>query len=75
VIIYTREACPLCNKGIAACRAVLGEENVELVDIDLDLSLMEKYTNRVPVVETSDGVLVAEGIVTESALREFNFRR
>jgi hypothetical protein len=27
------------------------------------------------VIETPDGVVIAEGIITESALRQFSFRR
>jgi hypothetical protein len=45
------------------------------VDVDLDLDLMEKYTDRVPVIETVDGVVVDEGIIEESTLRSFSSRR
>jgi hypothetical protein len=72
VFIYTRQACPLCDKGIAAARSVFGEDQITLVDVDLDLELMKKYTNRVPVIETEDGVVVDEGVVTEEALRVFS---
>ncbi len=72
VVIYTRQACPLCDKGIAAARSVFGEDQITLVDVDLDLELMEKYTNRVPVIETEDGVVIDEGIITEHSLRVFS---
>ena len=75
VIIYTRQACPLCEKGVAAAVAVFGETALTLVDVDLDLELLEKYTDRVPVIETADGTVIAEGIIDESALREFRTRR
>jgi hypothetical protein len=75
VVIYTRQGCPLCDEGVAAAVAVFGAASVELVDVDLDLELMKRYTGRVPAVETLDGVVIAEGIVSESALREFISRR
>ena len=71
VTIYTRQGCPLCDKGIAAARSVFGVESITLVDVDLDLELMEKYTARVPVIETEDGTVIAEGIIMEATLRAF----
>ncbi|MEE8486391.1 MAG: glutaredoxin family protein [Acidimicrobiia bacterium] len=73
-IIYTRQGCPLCGKGIAAALSVFGEANITLVDIDLDLALMDRYTNRVPVIEAEDGTVIDEGVVTETALRAFVVR-
>jgi hypothetical protein len=75
IIVYTRQACPLCEKGVAAAVSVFGETALTLVDVDLDLELLEKYTDRVPVIETVDGIVIAEGIVEESALRESSFLR
>jgi hypothetical protein len=63
----------LCEKGVAAALSVFGETVVTLVDVDLDLDLIERYTDRVPVIETVDGIVIAEGIVEESALRESSF--
>lgn len=74
VTIYTRQACPLCDKAIAAALSVFGAENISLVDVDLDLSLMERYTDRVPVIETEDGRVIDEGVITEKALRAFVVR-
>ncbi len=71
VTIYTRQNCPLCLDGIAVASSVFGEESITLVDIDLDLMLMEKYTNRVPVLESEGGEAIAEGIITESELEGF----
>jgi glutaredoxin len=71
VIVYTRRGCPLCDKGITRARNVFGEDRVTLVDVDLDLSLLERYTDRVPVVETPDGTVIDEGIITEAALRRY----
>ena len=75
VVVYTRQSCPLCATGIAAARSVFGTENVTLVDVDLDLGLLERYTDRVPVVEMHGGIVIAEGVVTEATLRRFSFRR
>lgn len=74
VVVYTRQACPLCDLGIAAARAVFGTENVTLVDVDLDIGLLQTYSDRVPVVETPEGNCIAEGLVSELALRDFNSR-
>jgi len=70
ITIYTRQDCPLCLEGISSAVAVFGRDRVTLVDIDLDLSLIEKYTDRVPVVETSSGEIIAEGIISVRTLRE-----
>lgn len=69
VIIYTRQDCPLCDEGIAMARSVFGDANIALVDVDLDLELLGKYTDRVPVIETVDGAVVAEGAIVEESLR------
>lgn len=69
VVVYTRQACPLCDKGIAVARSVFGADNVDLVDVDLDLNLLELYTDRVPVIETEDGAVIDEGLIDESTLR------
>jgi hypothetical protein len=70
VRIFTRQGCPLCEKGIAAAVAVFGADNIELIDVDLDLALMERYTTRVPVIETLDGNVIAEGVIDKESLRE-----
>jgi hypothetical protein len=75
VIVYTRRDCPLCEKGIDLAERVFGAGHVELVDVDLDLAFMERYTDRVPVIETEVGVVIDEGIISESKLREFSSRR
>jgi len=75
VVVFTRQACPLCDKGIAVARSVFGVDNVDLVDVDLDLNLLERYTDRVPVIETEDGALIDEGVIDESTLRRHMIRR
>ena len=71
VIVFTRAGCPLCDAGIALARSVFADARVDLVDVDLDLALLERYTDRVPVIETSDGTVIDEGRISESRLRAF----
>ena len=72
--ILTRQGCPLCDTGIALAREVFGSAEIELIDVDLDLALLEEYTNRVPVIEDSDGTIIDEGIISEEVLAEYAIR-
>jgi len=53
----TRAGCPLCDKALKQIEPVARRYGVELeiVDIDLDLDLLERYDHRVPVIEAADG--------------------
>ncbi|HVM19721.1 MAG TPA: glutaredoxin family protein [Egibacteraceae bacterium] len=73
VTVYTRAGCHLCEAAEqVVARVAAGRAQVELVDIDTDPALVERYTVRVPVVAV-DGVEVAEFEVDagqlEAALR------
>lgn len=69
VTLYTRAGCHLCERAEVAVRRVArGRAEVELVDIDRDPALRDRYTVRVPVVEV-DGREVAEFEVDLAALR------
>ena len=73
ITVYTRRGCHLCDDAIAVVRRVAaGRAEIELVDIDGDPSLFERYTVRVPVVAV-DGVEIADYQIApdqlESALR------
>ena len=48
VTLYPRQNCPLCDKA----RAVLNEAGIspQEIDVDLDLDLLRKFTNDVPVI-------------------------
>jgi glutaredoxin len=60
VTVYTRPGCHLCEEAIAVVRLVAdGRADVELIDIDGDPLLTERYTVRVPVVAV-DGVEIAQ---------------
>ncbi len=59
----TRQGCPLCNEALAVVRpiaAAAGYE-IEIIDIDLDLALLERYNDRVPVLEAAPGDVIDEG--------------
>ena len=71
VIVYTRQGCPLCDKGIARARSVFGDGRVTLIDVDLDMALLERYTDRVPVIETGEGTVIDEGLISEETLRAY----
>ncbi len=60
VTVYTRAGCHLCDDAIAVVRKVAaGRARIELVDIDVDPALVDRYTVRVPVVAV-DGVEIAD---------------
>ena len=60
VTVYTRQGCHLCDDAIAVVRNVAtGRAQIELIDIDADPDLVERYTVRVPVIAV-DGVEIAE---------------
>ena len=69
--IYTRQGCPLCDTGIALAGQVFGSANLELIDVDLDLRLLERYGDRVPVIEDAGGVIIDEGIIDKNLLRKY----
>jgi glutaredoxin len=60
VTVYTRHGCHLCDEAIAVVHLVAdGRADIQLIDIDADPTLTERYTVRVPVVAV-DGVEVAQ---------------
>jgi glutaredoxin len=70
ITFYTRVGCPLCDKALEQLEPLAREHGVtiEIVDIDLDLELLERYNDRVPVIETADGSVIDEGIVDDSVI-------
>jgi glutaredoxin len=70
VTVYTRARCGLCREAEAVVAAVAGTAaDVELVDIDADASLTDRYTVRVPVVAV-DGEELFEYVVDAAALHD-----
>lgn len=71
VTVYTRRGCHLCEDAIAVVRDVADgrpDVTVELVDIDTDPALIERYTIRVPVIAVN-GAEIAEYQVAVEQLR------
>ncbi len=71
VRFYTRVGCPLCDKALDQVELLVLKygHTLEIIDIDLDLDLLERYNHRVPVVEGADGSVLDEGIVDTSTLQ------
>lgn len=70
VVLYTRVDCSLCEKAEAALialRVPLGFD-LEARDVDQDATLLERYSDRVPVV-AYDGRELAEGQIDACRLR------
>ena len=75
VVFVTRERCSLCAKAEPLVTEWAEEQGVRLdrVLVDSDPQLLERFTNRVPVVMTPDGQVLAEGRITQSDLAEVSF--
>ena len=67
---FTRVGCPLCDKALERVEPLARKYgiDIEMIDIDLDLGLLERYNHRVPVIEAADGSVIDEGIVEDSVL-------
>ena len=60
ITVFTRQGCHLCADAEAVVRRVAaGRADIELIDIDADPAITERYTVRVPVVAV-DGVEIAQ---------------
>lgn len=71
VELLTRRDCGLCEKARLALEAV-GRQvplRVTALDVDADPVLLAEFHLRVPVVRLASGTVIAEGVVTEAALR------
>ena len=66
--LYHRRGCHLCEQMLAAIYGTYGDEvEVELVDVDTDPLLRERYGLRLPVLATGERV-VCEARLDEAAL-------
>lgn len=50
VVVYTRAGCKLCEHAERVVAAHAGDAAVEVVDVDGDAGLADRYGVRVPVV-------------------------
>lgn len=63
VEFITRENCPLCDEAEEMLATWAGEFGleVEVLDVDQDAILYEAFTDRVPVLRSAGGEVLAEG--------------
>lgn len=68
--VFGRADCHLCHRACDVLAAIARDTplRVEVVDIDLEPRLSSLYGDRIPVIQV-DGVVVAEGRVSEYRLR------
>ncbi len=71
LILFGRADCCLCDSGewIVARVARRIPLTVEKVDIDSDPDLVAKYGERIPVIATRAGEVLAEGRISERELK------
>jgi hypothetical protein len=69
--IYTRQGCPLCDAGIALATQVFVSASLELIDVDLDLALLQRYGDRVPVIEDLNATIIDEGMIDRNVLQDY----
>ena len=70
VTLYTKDGCHLCEEAEDALRAIQPsiQFELELVYIEDDATLLDRYQDRVPVIAL-DGTEVASAPVDERTLR------
>ena len=69
ITLYSRQGCHLCEAAEAVIRDIATDlATIEVIDIDADPALVERYTVRVPVVAI-DGSEVAEFEIYPEQLR------
>lgn len=57
LILYSRPQCHLCEELLDGLRPLLGEQDhVQVVDISGDAGLERRYSLRIPVLTTGEGV-------------------
>ena len=72
-IVYSRAGCGLCEEFALELAELIGEERstqVNLVDIDTDLELARKYSDRIPVL-TIDGDFVCSHRLNVERVRRY----
>lgn len=71
VIFYSKENCPLCDKGLDVLKEVQKEISFqyEVVDIYKDDALLELYQIMIPVVKIDEDI-VSYGILDKDVIRK-----
>ena len=60
ITLYVRAACPLCKEAEATLRALVveqGVERIDIVDIESDASLHQRFIAEIPAIEIGDLLL------------------
>ncbi|SDZ34868.1 Glutaredoxin-like domain [Evansella caseinilytica] len=72
VYFYTKQGCPLCDKGLAILKELQNGRAfaIEERDIYANDEWLLAYQIRIPVVEDDAGNVLDEGILSISVLRE-----
>ncbi|OZM56034.1 glutaredoxin [Lottiidibacillus patelloidae] len=71
VTFYTKENCPLCEKGLKLLEKVQLEEpfQIEVIDIYQDDELLAKYQIKIPVIAVGEDEIDC-GIISYNTLRK-----
>ncbi|SES41737.1 Glutaredoxin-like domain [Salipaludibacillus aurantiacus] len=70
VFFYTKEKCPLCDKGLEKLKSLedSADLEIEMRDIYSKDEWLEKYQIRIPVIEDGGGRVIDEGIISKEEL-------
>lgn len=71
LVFVTRAGCGICDDALGKLKvpALLRGRRIVVVDVDDDPELEERYGERVPVVLSSAGEVLAEGPLTRAGAR------
>lgn len=72
VNFYTKEGCPLCEKGLAIMKDIQQEYSFQMEEVDIyqNDELLEKYQIMIPVVEIN-GKEVDYGLIDRNKVTEY----
>ena len=71
--LYHRSGCHLCEDMLSDLQRYQGERpfSLELIDIDAHTDLLQRYSDRVPVLESGSGRLLCEAFLDPVALLSY----
>ena len=76
-MVYSRQDCCLCDEALEQIEAARGAAvfSLEVVDVDPDSALVERYGHEVPVVEIDGRKAFKYRLTTRELLRRLDGRR
>lgn len=76
VVVYSRRDCCLCDEALEQIEAARGSAvfSLEVVDVDTDPALAERYGHEVPVVEIDGRKAFKYRLTTRQLLRRLSGR-